>query len=266
MSVSSDFRRRIKVKVKTKEKRYRSSEITLREDSQTGKIEIYITKEKNQENPEEQTREAWTIHRIEMTDINIENPHNVILYDLVISPSGHFAHKEYWNPSNKERYGKTYSLEDILYQLDGENDDNRTYTKQELIELAKKLNRERKNTKFSNLFKVEYEDNFRGERFLEGKHITSTSEQIMDDLEVWKWVCVEDENILVEFDKKNNLITKLNGKKEKVKQTKYHTKLVDKLPYPTSMHDASFKGFTIKALTKIIENQEKERIGGKDHE
>ena len=173
MSLFSQFREKLKFKTEDKDiRRYSTSDIHIREDNETGNLELYIVKKFS-----EKSSKAWTVHRFNMRDINIRNHKNKIDYVLEISPSGLHCRREYIDPNDAERFGKMYSVPSILQQVLGislSEAYDMHFTIEELLKLIEKINKQKDKAIYTHLYLVEYLGDDNRERLLEGLHITET--------------------------------------------------------------------------------------------
>ena len=166
--MNSSFLERLKVSKEKKEKIYEGSNLKFRLDRKTGKIGCYISREKF---PKIYSHKPWTISNYSIRDVNIMD-HNIIDYTLTVSPSGHFSTAQYCNEDDGKRYGQIYSKKSIGLQLFGDKDfADRNYTLKQLIELADEINRRKDNATYLEVLQVNYNDSYKGKKYLEDLHI-----------------------------------------------------------------------------------------------
>ena len=103
MSLFSEFRDKLKVKTEDKkEKKYTFKDINIREDKETGNLELYIQEDIPSIN-------RGSNGRYRKRDTNIRNPKDKIYYTFVVSPSGHFYRREYDDYEQKMKTGNRRS-------------------------------------------------------------------------------------------------------------------------------------------------------------
>ena len=259
MKTLSNFRKQLRIDLNNEQmKRYALEQINLREDQETGKIELFLKKKypgiiKN--------NKAWTEQKIRYKDINVKDPTHVIKYTIQISPSGLFSRREYENEEDKKRYNKVYMFRHILNQLFGmsyEEASTVSFTKSELLHLIDRINEEKQNTLYSIVYKVKYDESYQGEKILDGMHIAVSynTKQIE---------CIENTGISVRLDD-DKLIIISGEKKECIDNNQYtlENKSNCFICNGAPRHDYyALEGYSINAIRKILEYNKKEE---KEHE
>lgn len=120
---------------------YQASELTIRQDSETGELCLYTYESKKTENEGE----------ILCKETNVKNPENVIRWIGHPLPARPKWARNYINKADYERYGAICSKIEVFSKyLNEEYDENKSYTKEQLVELIDIANRKRHMAKVSN--------------------------------------------------------------------------------------------------------------------
>jgi len=194
-------------------RKYSIENLHLREDKVTGELKLYIVEES--ENVSNDI--SWTIKYCELKDVNVKKKNDIIEYTLKIIPSGLGSKFIYRKFNDKEQFGIMYSLSSVLKQLFGMSQseiENKRYTKKELQKLINDINARKKHAKYDEMYLVSYNEQYKGARILEGKHIAKSR----DGSEV---ICVEDESVKVMVKRSargEKMIVKQVGEDGKVKR------------------------------------------------
>lgn len=251
-----------KPKVKTEDKRikkYTYEDINMREDKETGKLELYI--QETLSRSKEKVR-GWSTARYKKRDINVRNRRDKIYYTFLVSPSGHFYTREYYDYDQERRYGKIYSVLSVLQQILGVSRQqayNMQFTKEELIELIEKINQEKEEAIYQFVDNLKYSDSYNGRKTLEGLHI-AVGYRYVQNSEKFYLKCVEYPNIKITIRENGTLEITKDGKKENVARENYgfvSTGILEKvLPGRTT---SILGGYTFDAVQKIVEEQKKNR-------
>ena len=258
MSLFSEFRDKLKVKTEDKRvRKYAYDEINIREDKETGKLELYI--EETISSSKEKSR-GWSTARYRKIDTNIRNSKDKIYYTFVVSPSGHFYRREYDDYEQGRRYGVIYSVPSVLQQILGvsrEQAYNMQFTEEELIELIEKINREKEDAIYNFVEKVKYNDSYKGKRTLEGLHIAVGYRR---NSEKCFFKCVEDPEIKITIKDNGTLEIVKDGKKENIARENYKfisTEILEKVS--PGRFTTTLGGYTLEAVQKIVEEYKKEK-------
>lgn len=267
MSLFSEFRDKLKVKTEDKRvRKYTYDEINIREDKETGKLELYI--EKNISSTKEKTR-RWSTSRYRKRDTNVRNPKDKIYYTFIVSPSGHFYRREYDAYEQARRYGVIYSVPSVLQQILGitrEQAYNMQFTEEELIELIEKINREKEDAIYQFVDTVQYSDGYKGRKTLEGLHIAVGYRYIKNSEKLFL-KCVEDENIKITIKDNGTLEIIKDGKKENIARTNYDfvsTGILEKVS--PGRFTTILGGYTLEAVQKIVEEYKKDKNKEREEE
>lgn len=228
------------------ERKYRFGEIQLREDKETGRIEIYL--EEDITTGPNKNDEAWTEHRYRLKETNINNPQNVIYYTFKVSPSGVAWERDYDSVEDEERYGKIYSIKHVLFDITGEYKTEGEYTLQELKELIEKINREKGKAKYQCAYLACYKNRNKGKRLLEGLHISKGTDGTIE--------CIENDEILIRPVGKGKISISGKEQEETISMKKIDFVWEDIIP---NCGRYGLGGFTIEALRKIFEEREAEK-------
>lgn len=260
MSLFSEFRDKLKVKTEDKRvKKYTYDDINIRKDEETGNLELYL--EETLSSSKEKGK-GWSSARYRKRDTNIRNPKDKIYYTFVVSPYGHFYRREYDDYKQEKRYGILYSIPSVLQQILGvsrEQAYNIQFTKEELVELIEKINREREGAIYQFVDTLQYSDSYKGKRILEGLHIAVGYKYFQNRNELFL-KCVEDEDIQIRINQNETLEVIKDGKKEKVGRANYSFVLTGILERVSPERNASvLGGYTLEAVQKIVEKYKKEK-------
>jgi len=252
MSLLSEFRDKLKVKTDDKRTRkYTYENIKIREDKETGKLELYIKETLSSSN----IRRAWTTSRYRERETNIRNPKDKIYYTFVVSPSGHFYKREYDDYKQARRYGVMYSVLAMLQQILGvtlEQAYEAQFKKEELIGLIEKINREKEDAIYNFVEKVKYNDSYKGKRTLEGLHIAVGYRR---NSEKCFFKCVEDPEIKITIKDNGTLEIVKDGKKENIARKNYSFS-TRRLEWVRSERTTRIlDGYTFEAVQKIVEDK-----------
>ena len=119
---------------------YRAAELTIRQDSETGELCLYTYEIKKTENEVE----------ILCKETNVKNPENVIRWIGHLLPARPKWARNYINKADYERYGAIYSRIDVFSKyLNDEYDENKSYTKEQLVKMIDGINQKRNREKSS---------------------------------------------------------------------------------------------------------------------
>lgn len=117
------------------EKKYGSSEITIRQDTETGDLCLYIVEFKNVSTQE---------NRVIAKETNVKDSSNVIRWQGRVKPAVRGWARNYLNEFDYQRYGIICSKANTITTVDSGYNYDKTYTKQELVNLIDKINDKRK--------------------------------------------------------------------------------------------------------------------------
>lgn len=258
MSLFSEFRDKLKVKTEEKRK-YTYGEINIREDKETGNLELYI--EETYSSCRDKAR-GWSTARYFKRDINVRNPKDKIYYAFVVSPSGHFYRREYEDYKQEKRFGRLYSVPSVLQQILGVSRQqayNMRFTKEELIDLIEKINREKEEAIYQFVDIVQYSDSYKGRKTLEGLHI-AVGYRCIRNSEKFFLKCVEDPDIKITIKDNGTLEIVKNGKKENVARANYgfvSTGILERVS--PGRFTTILGGYTLEAVQKIVEEYKKDK-------
>ena len=260
MSLFSEFRDKLKVKTEDERvRKYTYDEINIREDKETGKLELYI--EETISSSKEKSR-GWSTARYRKRDINIRNSKDKIYYTLVVSPSGHFYRREHDDYEQGRKYGVIYSVPSVLQQILGisrEEAYNMQFTEEELIELIEKINREKEDAIYQFVNTVQYSDGYKGRKTLEGLHIAVGCKYVQNSEKLFL-KCVEDPDIKITIKDNGTLEIVKDGKKENVVRVNcgfVSTGIVEKVS--PGRFTTILGGYTLEAVQKIVEEYKKDK-------
>lgn len=260
MSKFSEFREKLKVKTEEKKvRKYTYDEINIREDKETGNLELYI-KEKLFSGGEKS--KAWTTSRYKKRDTNVRNSKDRIYYTVVVSPSGLFYRYEYDDYKQANRYGRIYSFLSLLQQVAGvprEQAYDMQFTKEELVELIEKINLEKEDAIYNFVDVLNYSDSYKGKKILEGLHI-AIGYRYIQNREKCFLKCVEDPNIKIVIKDNGTLEITKDGKKENISKENYSfvsTKILEWIS--PGRFTKILGGYTLEAVQKIVEEHKKEK-------
>ena len=265
MSKYSEFREKIKVSDSKEEnqKRYTYEDINIRRDEETGNLEVYIAEKMYKIR---NGHHGWSTTGYRIKDTNIRNPKEKIYYTFIPSPLGHSYKREYDEFNQKRRYGTIYSALSVLQQVLGvsrEEAYNMHFTQEELIDLIEKINSEKENAIFQWIDTIEYSENYKGNRTLQGLHIAVGYKYIQNKKRRFL-KCVEDENIKITISENGTLEITKDGKKENISSANYSfvsTKILEDVS-PGS--DTSLGGYTLEAAKKMVEKHKKDKEKGEE--
>ena len=267
MSLFSEFRDKLKVKTEDKKTRkYTYEDINIREDRETGKLELYI--EETISSSKEKSR-RWSTARHRKRDANVRNLKDKIYYTFVVSPSGHFYRREYDDYEQGRRYGVIYSVPSVLQQVLGttrEQAYNMQFTEEELIELIEKINREKEDAIYQFVDTVQYGDGYKGRKTLEGLHIAVGYRNIQNS-EKFFLKCVEDPDIKITIKDNGTLEIVKDGKKENVARANYgfvSTGILERVS--PGRFTTILGGYTLEAVQKIVEEYKKDKNKEREEE
>lgn len=254
MKLFSEWRNKLKVETEDKSvRKYKVGDFNIRRDEQTGNLELYTV-----ETTSSSAVEAWTTSWYRKRETNIKDPKNKIDYTLEVSPSG-LHYRRIYDDDQGRRYFRLYSASALLQQITGmsiEEADNMVFTKEELISLIEKINKEKGNALYYYMNLVQYSENYKGKRFLEGMHVVIASDR--SDEEKTSYTCVEDSNIKIKIKDNGTLVAVKDGEKEQVGYENFEFVYVS-LPNIYPGKRACLKGYTIEAVRKIAEEYKKEK-------
>lgn len=257
MKLFSEFRNKLKVETEEKSvRKYKVSDINTRKDKQTGNLELYTV-----ETISSSKEEGWTIGEFRMRETNIKDSKNKINYTLVVSPSGHFYRRVYDDCGQGKRYSIIYSTCALLQQITGmsmEEAESMLFTKEELIDLIEKINKEKSDAIYWYMNLVQYSENYKGKRFLEGMHVVIASDRSDEEKTSYTYTCVENPSIKVNVKDNGTLVAVKDGEKEQVRRKNFEFVYVG-LPDVYPGRRASLDGYTIEAVRKIAEEYKKEK-------
>lgn len=259
MSLFSEFREKLKVKTEDKRvRKYTGNDINIRKDEETGNLELYL--EETLSSSKEKGK-GWSTARYRKRDINIRNPKDKIYYTFVVSPSGHFYRREYDDYEQGRRYQVLYSVPSVLQQLLGvsrEHAYNMQFTREELIDLIEKINLEKENAVFQYIDTVQYSENYKGKKTLEGLHI-AIGYRDFQNCKKYFLKCVEDENIKIRINDNGTLEIMKDGKKENISRVNYSFVSTEILEKVSPGRYTDLGGYTLEAVQKIVEEYKKEK-------
>lgn len=260
MSLFSEFRDKLKVKTEDKKiKKYTYDQINIREDKETGNLELYIEETLSSSKDK---GSSWKTSRYRIRDTNVRNSNDKIYYTFVVSPSGHFYTREYDDYRQERRYGRIYSVPSVLQQILGvsrEQAYNMQFTKEELIKLIEKINKEKAGAVYQFVDLVQYGDDYKGKKFLEGLHIAIDCRYNPNDRRRFR--CIENENIEMKMNENGTLIIMKDGEKEMISGEKLEFISISILENYRLRGYAFLDGYTLEAVRKVVEEYKK----GKDN-
>ena len=105
---------------------------------------------------------------------------------------------------------------------------------------------------------VQYSENYKGKRFLEGMHVVIASDRSNEVKTSYTYTCVEDPSIKVDVKDNGTLVAVKDGEKEHVGYENFEFVHVS-LPNIYHGRRASLGGYTIEAARKIAEEYKKEK-------